>query len=175
MVEIQLSQNLWRAEPSLGEIVLIPTSFKSKNPHTLSYPIGAEAISSALKDVPQFENLTLQFWLWKFLRPDQTHVYSVLILNYSRAARSLHTTKDQLKYSQLEPRWTIMVRPVPRNRRHLIKTKLEEEALPFARRWLMETGMRDEVGGLTLAFSFDEETEMLTSTVEASLSPKLAR
>jgi hypothetical protein len=159
----------------LEEIVLIPTSFKSKIPHTLSYPIGAETISSALRDVPQFGDMTLQFWLWKFLRPDQTRAYSVLVLSYSRVAKSLHTAKNQLKYSQLEPRWTIMVRPVPRDRRHFIKARLEEEALPFARRWLMKTGIRDEVGRLTLAFSFDEETEMLTSAVESSLSPKQAR
>ena len=157
-------------ESIVEEIVLIPTKFKSKIPHTLSYPIGAEAISSALKDVPQFGDLTLQFSLWKFLRPDQTHVYTVLVLNYSRAAGSLTSGELDLKWP--EPRWTIMVRPVPRNRRHLIKTRLEEEALPFARRWLMETGVRDEIGGITLAFSFDEETEMLTPVVENSLSPK---
>ena len=159
----------------MENLVLIPTRFKSKIPHTLSYPIGAEAISSALKDVPQFADLALQFWLWKFLHPDRTHVYTVLVLSYARAPQSLTSGEHDLKYGRLEPRWTIMVRPVPRKRRYLIKTKLEEEALPFARRWLMETGIRDEIGGLTLTFSFDEETEMLTSAVESWLSPKQSR
>jgi hypothetical protein len=160
----------------MEELVLIPTQFKSKIPHALSYPIGAEAISSALKDVPQFAELNLEFWFWRLLPPGRTNPYTVMAVNYSRTGRSLHSSKkDDLAYKQLQPRWTITVRPVHRHRRHLIKTKLEQEALPYARRWLIETGVLDVVGGLTLSFGFDEEKEMLVHTIESSLSPKLAK
>jgi hypothetical protein len=57
----------------------------------------------------------------------------------------------------------------------LIKTKLEEEALPLARKWLIENGDRDEIGGVKLTFSFDEETELLTAEKWSSLEPSKSR
>jgi len=46
---------------------IIPTQHKSKIPHTLSYPIGAKAISEALWGVPQFPELTVHFSFWNRL------------------------------------------------------------------------------------------------------------
>lgn len=40
----------------------IPTRYKAKIPRTLSYPIGAKAISDALLGVPQFNELNVEFF-----------------------------------------------------------------------------------------------------------------
>jgi hypothetical protein len=41
---------------------IIPTRYKSKLSSTLSWPIGAEELSAALKDVPQFAELESTFY-----------------------------------------------------------------------------------------------------------------
>jgi hypothetical protein len=40
---------------------VIPTRYKSRIPHTLSYPVGAKAISEALRGVTQFPELSVRF------------------------------------------------------------------------------------------------------------------
>ena len=152
--------------------MLIPTSYKRKIPHTLSYPIGAEAISLAFRDVPQFKRFTLDFYLSKFVRPDMRPSYIVFQVSYARAPKSLTSGEFDRKYGRQEPRWKITVRPVPRNRRHLIKTKLEDEILPMVRTWLLENGDRDEIGNADLVISFDEEKELISIEKEAKLSPR---
>jgi hypothetical protein len=174
MSGILLSDTCVEQEQTMEDIVLIPTSYKSKLPHALSYPIGAETISLAFKGVSQFADLDLEFWFWSRARPDIERVYTVLVISYSRRAKSLHSRKDDLEAGRFEPKWTIAVRPVSRVRRHLIKTKLQEEALPLAKKWLIENGDRDEIGGVKLTFSFDEETEMLTAERWSSLAPRKA-
>jgi hypothetical protein len=159
----------------LEDVVLIPTSFKSKLPHTLSYPVGAEVISFALKDVPQFEEFTLNFWFWSQVRPDVERSYRVFEISYSRGAKSIYSGKHDIESRRLEPKWKITVRPVSRNRRHLIKTKIEDEALPLAKAWLLENADRDEIGSLTLSFSFDVETELLNVSKSSSIEPQQSR
>lgn len=159
----------------MEDVVLIPTSFKSKLPHTLSYPIGAEGVSLALKDVPQFGEFTLSFWFWSQARPDVERSYSVFEISYSRGAKSIHSGKHDIESRRLESKWKITVRPVSRNRRHLIKAKIQDEALPLAKTWLLENADRDEIGDLTLSFSFDEETELLNVSKFSSLEPRQSR
>jgi hypothetical protein len=48
----------------MPEIAVIPTQYKTKLPHTLSYPLGAEALSAAFTDVPQFSDMTVRFWFY---------------------------------------------------------------------------------------------------------------
>lgn len=159
-------------EVVVEDVVLIPTGFKSKLPHTLSYPIGAEVLSSAFADVPQFSMFTLDFLFFGKARPDREKNYCVLEIAYHRRGRDICWGKDATEKGLLEPKWTITVRPVPQNRRHLIKIRLQSEALPLARKWLLENPSHDEEGGLTLTFSFDEETELLSVSKSSWLSPR---
>jgi hypothetical protein len=87
---------------------------------------------------------------------------------------TLTTGETALRYGWLEKKWQIVVEPVPCERRHFIKGLLEREALPLARTWLIENGSHDEIGGLTLSFRFDEESEMLKVEKSSYLSPKQA-
>jgi hypothetical protein len=159
----------------MEDIVLIPTGFKSKLPHTLSFPIGAEAISLALKDVPQFRKFTLDFWFYSQIRPNVDRTYLVFEIAYRRVAKSIFIRRDDLESGRFDTTWSIKVRPVSRVRRHLIQTKLEEESLPLAKKWLLENADRDEMGGLALSFTFNEDTEQLVATKTSSLEPRKVR
>jgi hypothetical protein len=175
MSDILLSQPVSLKGLILEELVLIPTGFKSKLPQTLSYPTGAEVLSLAFADVPQFGMFTLNFWFYSQARPTEMGSYSVLEIAYHRATKSIHSRKDDVEAGRFEPKWEITIRPVPRNRRHLIKTKLQSEALPLASTWLLENADHDEVGGLTLTFSFDEESELLSASKFSSLAPRRSK
>lgn len=131
----------------MDDVVLIPTSFKSKLPQALSYPIGAEVLSSAFADVPQFSMFKLNFWFFGQVRPDREKNYVVLEIAYRKTGRACFWGKDAVEKGLLDRKWTITVRPVPRNRRHPIKTKLHSDVLPLARRWLIENAHHDEEGG----------------------------
>ena len=104
----------------------------------------------------------------------ESTIYQVINIHYSRSAMDLTTGKTALEYGWLEKKWEITVGAVPRDRRYFIKGLLEREALPLARTWLIEKGDCEEVGGLTLTFSFDEEQEILKVERDSRLSPKQA-
>ena len=158
----------------MQDLAMIPTQYRKKLPHTLSYPLGAEALSIALADVPQFSDLHVTFSFYSRLNALRSTTYPVLNIHYSRSAITLTTGKTALDYGWLEKKWQITVGAVPRDRRHFIKGLLEREALPLARTWLIENGDREEVGRLTLTFSFDEEQEILKVERDSWLSPKQA-
>ena len=64
---------------------VIPTAWKHKIPHSLSYPIGSEAISQALIGVPQFDELSLDFTFWRRLarNPEAVAPFGILDAGYS--------------------------------------------------------------------------------------------
>src|SRR5436190_6060711 len=63
----------------------IPTENKGKIPHTLSYPVGAELISTALQDVPQIKTLSISFFHYNRAKPPAAKVtlHPVLEAHYS--------------------------------------------------------------------------------------------
>jgi hypothetical protein len=116
----------------------------------------------------------MDFWFWSRVRYNADSTHDVLHTSYSKFAKSIHNRKLDVENGRLEGKWEIMVKPVPRNRNHLIKTKLMTEALLLARRWLMKNGDHDEIGILGITFSFDEESEDLKVDESSSLSPRQA-
>jgi hypothetical protein len=158
----------------MQDISVIPTLYKTKVPQSLSYPLGAELISRAFADVPQFAELKIRFFWYSKEKNTRTKNYRVLNISYSRGAPTLTDGEAALRYGWLEKKWEITVSPVPRERRHLIKDLVERDALPIARKWLIENSERDEVGGLTLTFKFNDETEVLEMKCDSWLSPKQA-
>jgi hypothetical protein len=56
-----------------------------------------------------------------------------------------------------------------------IKKLLENESLPMAAPWLTKNSTCNELGGLVLTFSYDEEAETLRTVEHSTLSPRLAK
>ncbi|HXN49069.1 MAG TPA: hypothetical protein VN893_20625 [Bryobacteraceae bacterium] len=143
---------------------MIPTGYRTKIPSTLSYPLGAEAISEALEGVPQTGFLVVDFWYWNRQRlvPIFSQPYRVLSVSYWQAPLNTVYRKLYIESGRFEPGWKITVEPVPRRLRHTVQTRLLTEALPRMRRWLIASqNAEGRTGGHNLVFLYDEPADEL--------------
>jgi hypothetical protein len=151
---------------------IIPTHYKAKIPHTLSYPIGAKAISEALTGVPQFDQLSVHFSVdYEFERSHwRATRYDVMEAWFQGSQRFLSMSR-----SGSEQAYEITVNAVPRSLRHLIQSKIVNEALPSVRSWLLANPHSVELGEAAhgLRFSFDELKSELTREEFRSSEPRV--
>ncbi len=108
---------------------VIPTTLRAKIGKTLSYPIGAEAVSAVLQDTPQFGKLRISFHNRYQRLKDRGQPYSILTVSFLGRERTVSAEDDE---------WAISIRPIPRDRKHKLKTELQVEVLPKIREWLLE-------------------------------------
>jgi len=149
---------------------LIPTRFRSKIAHTHSYPIGAEAISTALAGVPQFELLELTFsTTWAFQAAATK--YSLLHVKYQKRGSLFSASNTMVARGDLEAKWSIHVCPVPRSQRHAVQSKLLVSGLSTVRTWLNANTSMSR-GRNTLSLFYDEDTTTLTYEIEKNLEPE---
>jgi hypothetical protein len=152
---------------------MIPTRFKSKLPKTLSFPLGAEAISEALAGVPHVEDFLLSFSdapLWpasefkRLLRDGLP--YTVFAAEYNPAFRPGYGGMQSLVESGwYDARWSLRVNPVLREVRHLVGQLLREQGLPAVVEWLRESdraGWDTHQHRIELVFSPAEGTLTVT-------------
>jgi hypothetical protein len=173
---------------SLDDIApyVIPTRGRDKIAHTHSYPIGAEALSKALADVPQIRELNLSFSAGRFFnfsgpwarRSDlQGNVFcTVLRVRYRRRGSSLGTQWEYgVRPGYSEPQWFIDVYPVFRDVRHLVRESLSG-ALPKVRDWLSENGSVDSrLGILDLTLTYNETDNLISFSNSENLEPDRVR
>jgi hypothetical protein len=113
------------------ELRLIPTTFRHPISKELSYPLGAEIISRALLDAPQFDVLKLTFYGSR-TPADLRHrlatsgVTEVLRATYLGPPWRLHTAEE----------WWLTVYPVPREHKSQARRLLVEQGLSRIRSWL---------------------------------------
>jgi hypothetical protein len=150
---------------------VISTKSKSKIPKTHSWPIGAKAISDALKDTQQYELLEIRFRFWAGFMNDRGKgfPYPVLCVAYSGPKNFFSGSNWMAEKGYYDPKWEIVVYPVPRLWKHVIKGMLIAEALPKIRGWLISNvhSMGRE-GSHALTFQFDELKNEITSEETAS-------
>jgi hypothetical protein len=129
--------------------MLFPTKLKAKISRRLSYPVGAELISSELADVPQAQSLEIRFQ-GKYERMEtRGKPYSIFVVSYSGT-------------QSYEPGWSIVVRPVPRALKHTVKEILTSELFPRIRKWLLDRADLDSRDGFdALAVVLNENCETL--------------
>ena len=156
---------------------VIPTSYRKKIGHTHGYPLGAEVISAALADVPQFSRFTIAFHedysRRRIAWPDPAN-YRVLGVSYRKIFDLPPTDKPALDLDWRERNWEIYVYPVPRTRKYLIKTLLLSEALPTVRTWLLRNAA-NPMGRQNIVFSFSENSEKLSLDINSKLEPEIAK
>lgn len=146
---------------------LIPTKYKAKLPQTLSYPIGAEAISESLKNVPQIDQFSLSFHTGirlSSLRQSGLHMdYTIFAADYSNVPISLTSSNQFVEQGWYDERWELTVYAVPRQFRATAKKLLLEDGLIRIEKWL--TAERTEVwkyGRKRCAVTFNEEDATIT-------------
>ena len=148
---------------------MIPTRYKSKLSRSLSYPLGAEAISSALAGAPHYSDLTLSFHdspVWRgsdFRRLLRESIpYAVFVASYSPARSPGYTgSATMAEMGMYAESWDLRVNPVRRELRHTSGQLLQEQGLPAVVQWLQlsnEAGWDAQYHSLTLVFDPAEET-----------------
>src|SRR4051812_10855754 len=123
--------------------MLIPTQLKVKLPKDLAYPIGAEAISDAFLNVPQFERLVISFTPYNFgFASDfqearkQNQPYQIFRVSMIHPLKDLSSSNQFIEEGFYNENWKIDVYPVPRELKSAVKNFLVEESLPKAKIWL---------------------------------------
>lgn len=122
---------------------MIPTTYKSRLPHTLSYPVGARAVSEGLKGVPQESALSIGFYgqptvfasEFKRLR-DGNSPYPIFTAAYRHIQPGLSASNQFVAGGWYEEAWELKVYPVPRALKSLARRALLSEGLPLVGRWL---------------------------------------
>jgi hypothetical protein len=152
--------------------IVIPTLSRVKIARNLSYPVGAEAISTALASVQQLTELKVLFYSSKFHPPLRSNVYEFLRVEYLNNARPGEEWPVGNLYGRPpQSRWEIAVQPVPRVLRHQIGQYILDSALPQMRQWLTERTQLLQQGSDLLAFLYDGETNECTSRQVTNLEP----
>ena len=143
---------------------MIPTRHKAKLPKTLSWPLGAEAISAGLADVPHAAELTLWFanapvfWASAFQRIlRESRSYAVLVAEY-RAALGPNYSKSTalVERGGYDAKWELRVNPVLRPLRSTAAALLREHGIPAVAEWLrssMRAGWEGRDHRLELVFA----------------------
>lgn len=122
---------------------MIPTTYKSKLPHTLSYPVGAGAVSESLKGVPQESALSISFYdrptvfasEFKKLRESESP-YTIFNATYQHIQPGLSASNRFIEEGEYEERWELKVYPVSRSLKSVARQVLTSEGLPQVKAWL---------------------------------------
>lgn len=120
---------------------MIPTRLKVKLRPTMSWPIGAAAISEALAGAPNCEHLVLTFSDYhsvavdRRLAADEPH--TILRVTHAAARKPGFTgSQGMVDAGYFDEAWQIEVNAVRRDHRQLANQLLRREGLPAVRRWL---------------------------------------
>ena len=151
--------------------IIIPTRFKGKISHEMSFPIGAEKVSKALLDAPQFSDIILHF-----KTPQQRQIYlrSYACIGITRSSRRAEMAEKFLDSNgiPLFNEYELEIYPVPRIYRHRIQEHIIDHALPAVNEWLHHRARFRQPGEETLTFLFDEEKDDFTAKIDTHLQPQ---
>jgi hypothetical protein len=158
----------------VDELRIFPTTFRGKHPKLVSYPIGAEALSLALADVPQAEQLTCSFYAGSPHSGSHIReIENVLWVGYRRMPVSFFDSAERAK-QRGNVDWTINVYAVEASQRSAIKQALIRHTLPdVVRPWLLQhVPSGHAVGGEGLWLTYDIAAKKLLYEERATLEPE---
>jgi hypothetical protein len=143
---------------------MIPTRHKARLAQSLSWPLGAEAISNALAGAPHYTDLALSFSdapvrpaseFQRLLR--ESLPYPLLVAQYSPAIKPGYGGATFLvERGEYEAKWELTINPVRRQVRAVARAALLETGLPAVAEWLRSSrraGWENHHHRLTLEFS----------------------
>jgi len=153
--------------------MIIPTSYRSKISSKHSYPIGAEAISEKLGDLPQSSDFTLYFSSFGSQHISIHSDICVMDIEYS-----FHrpTSESMIRLGFGTPNWKITVHPVPRQLRHQIKQMLEASGIPLLREWsIIHRDITGNEGCERISVVFDPSIERIRFDCFSNMGPKVSK
>jgi len=117
----------------------IPTVGKTQPPYQFCYPIGAQVVTDALIDLPQFPLFFLSYSTNSpLMQPNWTIPgYPVLRLTYSSYPEYTPRTTSVRPSRQGGTRWQIDVLIVPKHKREPLQPIIAQTGLPILREWIL--------------------------------------
>jgi len=153
------------------QLIIIPTSSKTKISRSLSYPIGAKHVSVALASTVQIPELKLHFYSGFDIGLRKGH-YEFLRVEYLNNARPAEKWPVTSLYKRPpQSRWEIVVQPVPRVIRHRIRRYTLDHALAQIKHWLDQRAQLAQQGNDILTFFYDEKSEEFIARQLTRLEP----
>lgn len=141
---------------------MFPTRSKFKIPRSLCYALKAKAISEALADVPQADELELSFY--SDLTPAELRrrtEFRLIKISYSYSEVDQFTSYDMEKWGYNDPKWEITVYAVPVEIRARATQLLHDEALPKLATWLHSKSELNNVNSCSVEIIYDEPADHL--------------
>jgi hypothetical protein len=120
--------------------MIIPTKYRHKVPRDLSYPVGAELLTSVFEHVPQCESLTVTFWadvsnVRERLTADRP--LPTIRAEYSKDYPGINAPRAWIAGGWYDPRWTLTIYAIPRRARAAVRDLLITAGLGAIRDWLV--------------------------------------
>jgi hypothetical protein len=148
--------------------VILPTTSKHKIGKSFSWPVGAEAVSSIVADVPQASSLVLRFY-----RADGTWrgfqwLPAVIVAAYRYAGPSISSR------GLVDEPWRITIFAVPRKLRHRVRSHLIDDGLPLrVRPWFMGSEIQlGQEGEAEFTLRYDEDSDSLVEERWQKIEPR---
>jgi len=93
---------------------MFPTRSKAKIPSSLSYPVGAQFLSDALRDVSQASQLSIGFYYFVPLhrKDGRKQPFPILAAEYNYQKPGISSSNVGIALGWHSPRWTLTVWPV---------------------------------------------------------------
>ena len=138
---------------------MIPTTYRTKIPRSLSYVTRAKIISIAWRDVPQFDFLKISFNFSDAFQGVRT-IFQVTYRCEQARQFSSHSMEDHGWYG---PLWRVYVGGCQREDAHEVREWLREVGLPQAREWLHKVApLHGEYKSLSWSATFDEDARLFS-------------
>ena len=141
-------------------MTLLPTQLRYKLRRGLSYPVGAEILSSQLEGVPQFGEITLYFRGPERPKPTPRLPFNALRASFSFLRPGLSSSTSFIERGWHDPKWDVSVAAVPSASRRQVRQCLIAEGIPAIRKWL--SAPRPDTwyeGRKTITISVDPQEE----------------
>jgi hypothetical protein len=126
-----------------------------------SFPLKLSDLVKGLEGIPQFERLDVSFWRYETAKTRAEDVKRVLSFHYSRTKAGITASTDSIALLTA-PKWQAQISPVPRPLRHRVHDLLIKDALPHARKWLIDNFNKDgEFQSFWVEYRYDYGRETL--------------
>jgi hypothetical protein len=157
--------------------MLFPTARKAKIGKDFSWPMGAEAISSALADVPQAALIQIEFHAPEQHYSPETSPAVVMGARYYFKANSVFFARRPEIPRPSTPIWTVEVWANYTSFKGRIRKLLVEQGLPnVIKRWLVQNdGEAGREGEALVRLYFDTANDVLVARTWAAVAPASSR
>ncbi len=92
---------------------MIHTDTKQKLPRFLAYPVGAQAVSAALIDVPQLNDMSLSFSRHDYGSSERDERHICIAARYTKYNMGLSARRTLDEAGFYGPRWSATIYAVP--------------------------------------------------------------